>query len=312
MANTGSSLRATSIEFARKAISLALTDPRKALRFARYEANRWCRELNRGLYKLRGRPEGFDLMTRDWDTAIILDACRFDAFAARHRFENGELQRMKSPGTDSLEFIQHSFQGRELHDTVYVTGNPYATVLDSGVFHDIILDEVWDSGNKQAPADRMTSVAKDAHERYPNKRIIVHYMQPHMPVLAPESCRINDEIEWWKHHYWPAETSVNALRKAYINNLDYVLEHAELLIDTIEGKTVVTADHGELLGERQWPIPIRGFNHFSGLYHPKLVEVPWLVLNDNERREVLFEPPESDFSLGEDVKNERLEALGYI
>jgi hypothetical protein len=291
---------------------MALTEPRKASRFARNELNWFCRELNRVVHRHKAKPAGFDLMAEDWDTAIILDACRFDAFAVQNRFSDGDLRRATSPGTDSLEFIEQSFDDRELHDTVYVTGNPYVTVLDSSVFHEVVLDQGWESSEKEVRAERVTDAAIDAHERHPNKRIIVHYMQPHLPILAPESRWINDKLGGWKMQYWPEETSIDALRRAYLDNLDYAIGHAKELIDTIEGRIVVTADHGELLGERQWPIPARGFDHFGGLYHPKLIEVPWLTLEKGERREAIPEPPRKEFSPSEEKKKERLAALGYI
>lgn len=61
--------------------------------------------------------------------------------------------------------------------------------------------------------------------------------------------------------------------KAYEKNLEQVLEHVEELSNILEGKTVVTADHGDLLGE-------------NGLYgHPGnsnlkvLRKVPWDVIS---------------------------------
>lgn len=66
------------------------------------------------------------------------------------------------------------------------------------------------------------------------------------------------------------------LKKAYTDNLNIVLKNAQILCEKLEGKKIITADHGELLGE-------------NGLYghgpplprHEKLLTIPWLTLNKN-------------------------------
>lgn len=47
----------------------------------------------------------------------------------------------------------------------------------------------------------------------------------------------------------------------YVENLEYVLEHVEELLDAVPGKTVITSDHGNYVGERTSLIPIREYGH---------------------------------------------------
>ena len=47
------------------------------------------------------------------------------------------------------------------------------------------------------------------------------------------------------------------------------------LIESLDGKTVVTSDHGNLFGRRLWPIPLQKYGHPPGLRFPELIEVPW-------------------------------------
>lgn len=75
---------------------------------------------------------------------------------------------------------------------------------------------------------------------------------------------------------------------------------------------VITADHGEMLGDRQTPIPVRGFDHRERLYVPELVNVPWYELDVGDRREVRSDPPVKPMQVDEGVKQQRLEALGYV
>lgn len=251
-------------------------------------------------------------MNADWDTVIILDACRYDFFDQRKRLQRGSLQRAVAPGSESREFITRQFQGKTLHDTVYTTGNPYASLLDDGTFHNIFFDEAWDTNEQTVDPARVTDIALDVHEEYPDKRHIVHYMQPHLPILAPEWSDINEKIVAFDNQYWLIDTNVSDLRSAYAANLEYVLQFVEQLLDGISGRVVVTSDHGELLGERQSPIPIRGTDHLPNLYVPELLDVPWLVIDQGPRRKIVSEPPEGDLDIDENVRDERLEALGYV
>ncbi|WP_152419375.1 hypothetical protein [Halobiforma nitratireducens] len=65
---------------------------------------------------------GVDVMDKDWDNLILLDACRHDVFKEVNDI-SGDLQSVVSKGSTSYEFMKENFSGKELHDTVYVTGN---------------------------------------------------------------------------------------------------------------------------------------------------------------------------------------------
>lgn len=60
------------------------------------------------------------------------------------------------------------------------------------------------------------------------------------------------------------------LRKAYTENLKIVLKYVSDLVEELPGDNiVVTADHGERLGENNH------YSHASGVDDPLLLEVPW-------------------------------------
>lgn len=69
-----------------------------------------------------------------------------------------------------------------------------------------------------------------------------------------------------------------ALREAYEENLRLVLARVAELLPYLRGRIVVTADHGEYLGEEG------RYSHWSGSDSPHLRVVPWLVI-DKERAE---------------------------
>jgi len=76
----------------------------------------------------------------------------------------------------------------------------------------------------------------------------------------------------------PASVLSNGTRETVMSyheeNLRIALESIADLIDSLDGKVVVTADHGEAFGEQGvW-------EHHIETHIPPLVEVPWLELAD--------------------------------
>jgi hypothetical protein len=136
---------------------------------------------------------GTDIFEEDWDTLVLLDACRYDVFVQENTLD-GSLESRITRGRMSWEFMEANFVGKELYDTVYVTANPYIVNLDDGIFHAVVddpLTDYWDDENQTVQPEDVTDVAIDAHERYPNKRLIVHYMQPHAPYIGETGTKMD-------------------------------------------------------------------------------------------------------------------------
>lgn len=294
--------------------------------------NNLCLQANQYIHK-QSQPDGVDVMTEDWDNLIILDACRYDIFKTNYS-GNNRIERRWSKGSDSWGFIKANFVGRELHDTVYITANPFAAQIPKGTFHALInlLGEAWDNTAKTVQPEDVVAEAVTHAQKYQNKRVIVHFMQPHYPFLGPTGKSLShaglgefdDQGERVTEHEDDGPTSVWGQLKfgiadfdeqdawhAYQENLELVLPHAERLINTLNGKSVITSDHGNLIGERTTPLPVKGYGHPRNLFVPKLINVPWLVAED-ERREVKSDPPEQRNMVDSKVVNNRLKHLGYI
>jgi hypothetical protein len=108
------------------------------------------------------------------------------------------------------------------------------------------------------------------------------------------------------------------LRKAYERNLELVLRHVGRLISGLSGRIVVTADHGELLGEGGC------YSHYRGSSNPYLLHVPLLMIEKTRQTEperpkpgpaaeapnaarAMQQPPGSKEAI-----TKRLRALGYL
>jgi hypothetical protein len=299
----------------------SLSQVRKAF----VEPTRLGWELNR-LYhrRFRRRPynaDGVDLFETDWDNLLVLDACRYDTFESRSELP-GTLGSRISRGSATKEWIEANFDGRTLDDTVYVTANPVLYRNRDAVdvqFHDVVnvwKEEGWNETYRTVFPETVTDAARRAAERYPKKRLLVHYLQPHFPFLGPtgrdrfDLDRLN--FRWRDVGTGALDVDIDAVRRAYVENLDVVLPHVETLLEELRGKTVVTADHGQMLGERGFPIPLRGYGHPPGIYNDALTRVPWLISASGPRKEVVGEAPVTERDdVDESVVADRLEQLGY-
>lgn len=287
--------------------------------------NLFLREGNRLYYrfsvKFSTNNRDVDIFAEDWDNLLILDACRFDIFSDHHTLP-GQLESKISPASSTVEFLEHQIGNRTLLDTVYVTANPQLYRNRdhlSAEFHDEIhiwKEEGWDEELRTVLPETVTEYALRANREYPNKRLLIHYIQPHYPFLGPTGRKYFEggKLDFWqdlmtgKKEYDP-----DVLWDAFVENLKIAMPAVRDAMQSLEGKTVVTADHGQMLGERSWPFPIREYGHPRGIYTEELVKVPWLIYERGERREIRDEPQRHpcDTDVESDVITDRLESLGY-
>lgn len=286
------------------------TDPIQALRV-----------LNR--YLIWGsftNPDGVNVLERDWDNLIILDACRYDYFEryVEDTSLDGTLERIRSRAPTTADWVTANFEGKKLHDIVCITANPWYERLLCDLefeFHELV--PVYDDnlGLESRTPDRVVNAVTEAVEEYPHKRLLIHFIQPHNPYIGPYGQEHLKEIESKSYRAVLKELDTPnpdaVLERAYVENLEIVLNHVEQLMDVLSGKTVVSADHGELLGER-WPtMPFKQYGH-HGILVDELLEVPWFISSFDERKEVIAEPPDSDLSTTTERDLEaHLEHLGY-
>ena len=274
------------------------------------------REINRLYHSRIGlrdyNPRGIDIFEQDWDNLVILDACRYDVFA-EYADVSGRLEKRTSRGAATPEFVKANFAGKRLDDTVYVTGNDWFLQLREEIdarVHDIYTPDGSD------PAE-MTETVLDVADQYPNKRLVAHYIPPHHPFVGQTASEYfpNFEAQLDKLFERIRRDELNIsdelLRRAYVENLSRVLPEVERLLDTLDGRTVVTADHGELLGDRTYPLPIKDYGHHMSLYVDTLVDVPWLVHEAGVRREIVSEEMDERRIVDHERVEERLKRLGY-
>lgn len=285
----------------------------------------------------RPNPRGTSIFAHDWDNLVVLDACRFDRFRERNRIE-GDLESRMTLGGNTPEFVTANFEGTRHRDLVIVTGNGHYLNHVDGTARELDVHRIHfveetatppdasdhGAGRAYVPPDAVTRAAIAAAAEYPEKRLLVHYVQPHDPYLG-ETADANREnlprgMDLSRHNLhtptnllrgrFPASRAV--LAHCYDETLDVAIDAVEDLLENLRGRTAVTADHGEHLGERVPPLGLRFYGHAAGLYTEELTRVPFLV-RDGTRRETVAESPSGPVADAEDVSvTARLRDLGYL
>jgi hypothetical protein len=281
-------------------------------------------ELNTGVWRRAGLlyPYSTHIYDFDWDMLIILDACRVDLMeevADEYSFVEG-IDSVPSAGSSSGEWMRQTFTNEyasEMQQTVYITGNAWSSkVLSEDDF--LMLDEVWkyiwDFDIGTIPARGLTDRAICVGREYSPDRMIVHYMQPHHPYVPKPNLGTNpvldphnqsDRIPIWDD-IRAGNIDPDDVWDAYRENLRYVLDELELLINNRDAeRVIITSDHGNLFEE------FGLWSHMKGVSIPQVKKVPWCVTSANDTAEY---KPEVKRPKKETVNfnvNERLRNLGY-
>lgn len=241
-----------------------------------------------------------------WHTLIILDACRYDCFEEICRLQlSGSLEKRWSSASCTKEWLMS--QWAEFTDTVYISGNPFAS---QSAFLAILNipwpfggeEPLWDWGwNEElgtVPSEAIPIVVK----RYsPEQRMIIHMMQPHHPFIAngkrilisdtrdrgwgPSRSFVKDEsadartITEWDLVLGgdiPEEAVITAYKESLAGTVPAL---KEVLAHRTAGTAIVTADHGELFEPP--------YGHPCENDHPDLHVVPWMVIGEKERKKTM-------------------------
>lgn len=221
----------------------------------------------------------------DWDNLIILDACRHDLYEEI----NGETDYRISLGGKSKEFIQKNFSKGDYSDVVYITANPYFHISEfkdltgrepEEVFHCVfdVYESEWNQELGTVLPESVLEESLTAEKLFPEKRKIIHFMQPHLPFLNSsidhygfaQRRNVDKNIEGVWSKAKRGEVSSENVWRDYKENLREVQKYVNELKCKIKGRTVVTADHGNFMGEGGlWG------HDFEGSKAKCLRKVPW-------------------------------------
>jgi hypothetical protein len=268
----------------------------------------------------RPTTERTPFLDRDWDVLVLLDACRYDLFDEYNPFD-AQVERIHSNASQTREFIERNFVGRDCRDTVCVTASPQFADFDLSFAHvEHVWQDNWDSELRTVHPDVMADVSTDIATEFPNKRVIIHFIQPHYPFIGETGRKIgkqaslnpgSDRLSVWEQMQ-AGLVDEHTIRDAYAENLRLALPAVQRLSETLTGKVVVSSDHGNLFGQRVCWLPIRIYGHPAGIHHPELTAVPWVELPYENRREVVSASDTDSRNKDMSEAENRLRELGYL
>lgn len=232
-----------------------------------------------GLERVDDKAEG--IFEREWDNLIVLDACRSDLYDE----VNGETESRFCLGSKTPEFLARNFEEKN-YDIVYISANPFVSpdslkknVGKEDPFVDVydVYNTDWSDEEGTVPPENVIKHVRSAEKLFPDKKKIIHFMQPHWPFVGGDLNAeglggVDKQDVWSKSRRGVLDK--DEVWKAYKENLEYVMSYVDEAADILSGKTVVTSDHGNLVGEYNL------YGHPSKGKVRQLREVPWDVLNN--------------------------------
>jgi len=202
-------------------------------------------------------------MEPKWIIAV-LDACRYDYFTEFY----DDVEKVRSPALNTPNWIQETWSAK--YGATYISGTPWIARAYDYHKHFASVEHVWQYGWDDdlgtVPPENMYR----AFRRNESDRMILHFMQPHMPYKDLESRELGKGPRVDKA---VAKYGLDRVKQAYRNNLEWaIMQGIKPLVST--GRLIaVTADHGELLGEDG------NYGH-NAPDHEILRTVPWREFNN--------------------------------
>jgi len=171
------------------------------------------------------------ILDKDWDYLILLDACRYDILKEIMKRKIGYLI---SVGSNTFEWLKNTFK-KEYYDIIYVSANPIVLYFiikkckgKTLFFH---LENVWkygwDKKLNTVPPSKVTEVVLKLAKRFPRKKMIIHFLQPHPPFIGYKKYKYVSNI--WRL-FVEGKMSKEEFWAAYKSNLYLVMKEVRKLV----------------------------------------------------------------------------------
>lgn len=281
----------------------------------------WARQA---AVRARNDVVGENVYDYDWDALIVLDACRVDELKRQSAAFDflSDVDQLPSVATYSPSWMEKTFgnaPAEELEHTAYVTANPFSkeiTEVDKIGYVDHVWEYATDQSVNVVPPRPVTDRAIETARSQSFDRVVVHYMQPHAPFIRQSNNDVETILDGNQHKndygdelgVWPAiydgYLDLDDVIKAYRETLEFVLNDVELLLQNIDAPTtVISADHGQLFGEKGL------YGHPPNMPISAVQYVPWIKTTASDTKD--HQPQSYTRTKDRINRNERLRALGY-
>jgi hypothetical protein len=229
-----------------------------------------------------------------WEVCIIFDACRYDLFK-KYNILDGNLEKVYSPGSSTIEWFSKSFKGRYYPDVTYISANPMVSNVlvkkRNGTLPFKKIIDLWKEGWSDEKGTVMPSIVNEVAQNIIDQsedKVIVHYLQPHYPFIG--RCNLlNENMKNFRERIWKknekddyqsspwAEAKKGTidfrrLIKAYESNVEFIFKETREFISGLSKNVYVTSDHGNSYGT------FGAYGHPSNFHIPETIEVPLLKI----------------------------------
>jgi len=233
------------------------------------------------------------------DVIIVLDATRFDyGEPIFKQLLVGAVKKVDTGcSTTAQWYLKH---WGDKTNRVLVSENPmpwHATTKHAHrnfIAAHMVSGRTWMDIDPRKTMDKFKSIYK------PDEKYLIHLLPPHLPLPYPPAAKeLMDTLRkqgkniyrqaqsWGQTHGF--ERFVDYYKEAIEATLEIVIEYLDFFADRT---VVVTADHGELIGEA---------NYYDHISDP-----------NDELKPYLHEVPYVEVDINETILNSRLKMLGYL
>ena len=225
------------------------------------------------------------LQEEPWETLIILDACRHDKFKEVVEEKNilGKLEPCLSPAQHTADWYLYYWGRKKTQDIVLISAQivPWVSDWTNGVWQNFYRAiHTWKHGTDFPSIKATMDEAEKQRLVFPDKKLLIHLIPPHLPFIGPKGVAFTQS----KFGSKPQMYSQYSLIQKYGRQHGweeiqfYYKESIETAMSRVLAykwlkNAVITADHGELIGEGGF------YNHGRYLKSCEALRVvPWFRL----------------------------------
>lgn len=190
-----------------------------------------------------------------WKNLILLDACRYDIFEELNDIP-GDLKPVWSIASNSYPWVMEVIAPNTFPNTILFMGNSFIGKWVTRFYYtrrSFLRDWKEDIG-AVCPYEMNRYIIKSLRN-HPDQRMWIWYMQPHLPYIGEPRFtwkEVGEKKETgrvFKDKVIIGEIPLDRAIAGYKGNLRHILGAVKEILPHMKGKTIITSDHGEFLGE---------------------------------------------------------------
>jgi len=218
--------------------------------------------------------------TKGWNIMVVLDGCRYDYFKEVNFIPGTLLKVFNGNCVDTITWYKKHFFNKKHEDIVLIHGKYFVEKAEEYFYK---CYPMWDY-DTMLNIDQQIKYVEYCLKEIEDKRVLIHFLQPHLPFCNPEGRKfLEEEIktslkgkpeDYTKVTNYCRKYGWERLKELYKKEIRYIL--SKIYYSNIN-PDVITSDHGVRLGEDNI------FRH--NVVHPAVVNVPYLIVRKDVKND---------------------------